>query len=219
MAVNESIAAILWDFGGVFTTSPFESFLRFERERGLPENFIRTVNSTNHETNAWARLESSEISREAFDQLFADETEQLGHRVRGLDVLNLLSGTIRPRMVNALRTCKQHFKVGCITNNMKPAEPGAETRSQLLNDMSPAAIMGLFDAVVESSVEGVRKPDPRIYEIACARLDVSPSQCVFLDDLGINLKPARALGMITIKVVDPDDAIAELAAATGLDFP
>ncbi len=216
--MNSDIKTILWDFGGVFTTSPFEAFARFERERGLPSNFIRDVNTRNNLTNAWAQFESNKITREEFDTKFEEESAEMGHPVRGAEVLMLLSGQVRPRMVQVLKQCKQHFAVGCITNNMKPAassEPAPV--SNATNESSQ--IMQLFDTIVESSVEGVRKPDPRIYEIACNRLNCSPNECVFLDDLGINLKPARAMGMITIKVVDPDEAIDELSVATGLTFP
>lgn len=212
------IKAVLWDFGGVFTTSPFEAFARFEAARGLPANLIRTINSTNPDRNAWARFESSAIDADEFDAAFRQEAEALGHSVRGKDVLELLAGEFRPRMAAALAECKKHFRVGCITNNMKrardvPAKAHSDDRAA-----QSARMMTLFDVVVESSVEGVRKPQPRIYQIACERLGVAPSQAVFLDDLGINLKPARAMGMTTIKVVTEDQALAELAAATGLRF-
>ena len=208
---------MLWDFGGVFTSSPFEAFNRFEEEHDLPKDFIRTVNSTNPESNAWAKLEANAVSREEFDGLFQAESRALGHLVRGSDVLTLLSGKLRPRMVRVLATCKEHFKVGCITNNIKPANPEQNTpATRQFTDTGP--IMAMFDVIIESSIEGVRKPSPRIYEIACERLGVNANRCVFLDDLGINLKPARAMGMTTIKVVDPDDAILELEEATGLNF-
>ena len=210
------IEAVLWDFGGVLTTSPFEAFNRFEAERGIPEDFIRTINATNPRTNAWARFESSRISLEEFDVAFAGESEAAGHRITGREVVALLSGDLRPRMVGALRHCKQHFRVACITNNVRSGEgPGMATdpeRATRIRD-----VMTLFDLVVESSVEGIRKPDPAIYHLTCERLGVSPHRAVFLDDLGINLKPARALGMQTIKVVDEDQAIGDLYRITGLD--
>ena len=214
------IEAILWDFGGVFTTSPFEAFNRFEASRGLPENFIRTVNSTNIHDNAWAKFESSEIDVDEFDEAFRIEAEALGHTVRGKDVLNLLAGEFRPRMARVLAECKRHYKVGCITNNMKNTPPPPSTPAPNPERAArTAAILEEFDVVVESSVEGIRKPDPRIYRLACERLGVAPATAVFLDDLGINLKPARAMGMITIKVVTEDQAIADLERATGLAFP
>ena len=215
------IEAILWDFGGVFTTSPFEAFNRFEAAHGLPENFIRTVNSTNIHDNAWAKFESSEIDVDEFDGAFRREAEAHGHSVRGKDVLALLAGEFRPRMARVLTECKTHYKVGCITNNMKNTPTQASTTPAPNPERAArtAAILDEFDVVVESSVEGIRKPDPRIYRLACDRLGVAPENAVFLDDLGINLKPARAMGMITIKVVTEGQAIADLERATGLKFP
>ncbi len=212
-----TIDATLWDIGGVLTTSPFEAFNRFEDAHGLPRDFIRTVNSTDPRTNAWAQFEASRVSVDEFDALFRNESTALGHPVSGRRVLELLSGETRPRMIAALARCKEHFKVGAITNNMKsdaarPAPRDPERAAAM------DSAMELFDVVVESSVEGIRKPDPAIYRLACERLSVDPARCVFLDDLGINLKPARAMGMHTIKVLDVDQAIAELAAATGLAF-
>jgi len=212
-----SIKAILRDFGGVLTTSPFEAFNRFEAVHYLLKDFIRLVNSTNPTTNAWAQFESNTITTEQFDQLFEQESESLGHPVRGMRVLELLSGELRPRMVAALRKCKEHFNVGCITNNMKSGEGPSMARDQAKAAASQS-VMALFDVIVESSVEGVRKPDPRIYEIACDRMDIAPDTCIFLDDLGINLKPAKALGMTTIKVIDEDQAIKDLTKATGILF-
>ena len=224
------IEAILWDFGGVFTSSPFEAFDRFQRTRGLPENFIRTINSRNPDSNAWARFESSAIDADEFDVAFRQEAEAFGHSVGGKEVLELLSGEFRPRMAAVLEQCKKHYKVGCITNNMKKAGAGPSmasgsfhargTPSRTPDERAEQAarVMALFDVIVESSVEGVRKPEPRIYQIACERLGVAPAQTIFLDDLGINLKPARAMGMTTIKVVSEEQAIHELSAATGLIF-
>jgi len=213
-----TIEAVLWDFGGVLTTSPFEAFNRYEAERGLPRDFIRTINATNPESNAWARFESSQIGLDEFDAEFAAEAEQAGHRVPGKDVIALLTGDIRPRMVQVLERCKEHFRVGCITNNVKGGQgPGMATSSERADRV--AEVMAMFDVVVESSVEGVRKPSPEIYRIACERLDIQPAHTVFLDDLGINLKPARAMGMHTIKVHDEQQAINELAKVTGLTLP
>ncbi len=201
----------------MLTTSPFEAFNRFEAERGLPRDFIRTVNATNPHDNAWALFERAEIDATAFDRLFAEESAALGRRVQGADVLSLLSGDVRPRVVAALRACKAVAKVGCITNNV-PAGEGAGMARTAEKAQAVAAVMALFDHVIESSKIGIRKPDPRIYALMCEALDVDPRACVYLDDLGINLKPARDMGMRTIKVVDEDQALVDLAAATGLDF-
>ena len=219
--MSGAIEGILWDFGGVFTTSPFEAFARFEQARGLPENFIRTINSANPDANAWARFESSITDADGFDAEFRQEAEAHGHSVGGKDVLELLHGEFRPRMAAALVECKKHYKVGCITNNMKrtPADGSASATANDDRAEQSAKVMALFDVIVESSVEGVRKPQPRIYEIACERLGIAPQRAVFLDDLGINLKPARAMGMTTIKVVTERQAIRELETATGLVLP
>lgn len=212
------IHAILWDFGGVFTSSPFEAFNTLEADIGAPADFIRSINATNPQTNAWARFESNQVSLDEFDVLFAEESAALGHRINGRDVIALLSGSVRPRMVEVLRICRQHFKVACITNNVKAGKgPGMSGDTRKAEQI--AAIMEQFDLVVESSIEGVRKPDPAIYQLTCERLGVVPGNAVFLDDLGINLKPAKALGMQTIKVLDEAQAIADLERVTGLHFP
>ena len=212
-----TVEAVIWDFGGVFTSSPFEAFARYEAEKGLPKDLIRKINSTNPDTNAWALFERNEIDTKGFDDLFLAESTALGHPVPGRDVLPLLSGSVRPRMVAALEACKEHFKVGCITNNMvSHHSPGADETQRPVGAMGQ--IMPLFDHIIESSKAGVRKPDPKIYLMMCEALDVSPENCVYLDDLGINCKPAAALGMRAIKVVDVDQTLAELSAATGLIF-
>lgn len=206
--------AVLWDFGGVITTSPLAAFRRFEHERNLPTNFISTINSTNPDTNAWARFERSEISIEEFDAAFYDEAIASGAPLSGREVLALLVGDIRPSMVNALRMIKARgIRQACITNNVKNGE-GAMARTATQTD-EVAHIMDIFDHVIESAKIGIRKPDPQIYMIACEALDITPQQAIFLDDLGINLKPARAMGMRTIKVSDPDQALNALESYLG----
>ena len=211
-----TVEAVIWDFGGVFTTSPFEAFNRYEASRGLPRDLIRTINATNPHDNAWALFERAEIDAAGFDTTFAAEAKALGHDVRGADVLPLLSGEVRPRVVAALRACKARFKVGCITNNMASAGHGAGMASTTGKAAQIAEIMSLFDAVIESSKVGVRKPDPKIYLMMCDLLAVKPAACVYLDDLGINCKPAAGLGMSAIKVTNEEQAMAELSALTGL---
>jgi putative hydrolase of the HAD superfamily len=207
--------AVLWDFGGVILTSPFEAFRHYEREAGLPEDFIRSLNARNPDANAWAKMERSEVSLDEFVALFESEAHAQGHKLDGWRVLQAISGDIRPQMVEALRRCRAAFKVACITNNMKAGEGPGMARSAE-KAAAVAEIMTLFEHVVESSKLGFRKPDPRIYRHACDLLGVAPQRCVYLDDLGVNLKPARAMGMRTIKVGDPDVAIAELEAMVGI---
>lgn len=206
------VEAVIWDFGGVLTTSPFEAFARFEAEHGLPVDIIRRTNAANHFENAWAKFERAEVDLETFDVLFAAESLALGAEVRGRDVVPLLSGDPRPEMVEALRRVKQHFKTGCITNNL-PANAIGSSGGRALY---VAETMALFDHVIESAKIGLRKPDPRIYRMMVEALGVDPKNCVYLDDLGVNLKPAREMGMTTIKVIDGPQAIGDLEAATGL---
>jgi putative hydrolase of the HAD superfamily len=205
-----AIRAVLFDFGGVISSSPFDAFTLLEEERGLPPGFIRSVNATNPDDNAWARLERSEVDLDTFAQLWSDEARAVGQELDGGAVLQRLAGQIRPEMLAAIRACRASYKTACLTNNFGSAE------TQVSAEV--ATVYELFDAVLESRALGVRKPDPRFYELACATLDVRPEECVFLDDLGVNLKPARALGMHTIKVTDPDVALRELAEVLQLVF-
>jgi putative hydrolase of the HAD superfamily len=199
----------------VILSSPFEAFRTYEQEAGLPEDFIRSLNARDPDTNAWAKMERSDISLAEFVPLFEAEALAAGHRLDGWRVLQSISGDIRPQMVEALRRCKAHFRVACITNNMRHGDgPGMARGAD--KAAAVAEVLSLFEHVVESSKLGLRKPDPRIYRHACDLLGVEPEHCVYLDDLGINLKPARALGMRTIKVVDADQAIAELEAMVGI---
>jgi putative hydrolase of the HAD superfamily len=205
----QAIEAVIWDFGGVISASPFEAFAEYERTRGLPHGFLRSVNTHNPMNNAWARLERNECGPREFDSLFAVESAAHGHEVRGADVLALLDGAIRPEMLEALRRIRTRLKTGCITNNFALEADGAARASD------KSAIMVMFDHVIESAKAGVRKPDPRIYRMMIEALGVRPEACVYLDDLGINLKPARELGMRTIKVGDPAPALVELQTMLG----
>jgi len=212
---NPAIRAVLWDFGGVMTESPFLSFRRFEGQRGLPKDFLRGINARNHDHNAWARFERSELSPQQFDEAFATETRAAGHEVRGLDVIDLLYGETRPQMVTALKVCKGRFINACVTNNVS-AGPGRGIERDSGRARESKAILDLFDIVIESSKVGVRKPEVRFFELACAQLGITAPQAVYLDDLGTNLKPARAMGMHTIRVETPEIAIAELENVLGI---
>jgi putative hydrolase of the HAD superfamily len=208
------IEAVIWDFGGVLTTPPFEAFARFERERGFPVDIIRRTNAANHLENAWAKFERAEIDADTFDRLFAEESLALGGaEVRGREVLPLLAGDLRPEMVEALKRIGERFKTGCITNNLPANAIGSREGRFYV-----AEVMALFDHVIESAKIGLRKPDPRIYAMMIDALGVDAKNCVYLDDLGVNLKPAREMGMTTIKVVSAAQAIAELEQATGLSL-
>lgn len=221
--MTQNYKAVIWDFGGVITSSPFEAFNTYERDKGLPENFIRTINATNPDNNAWALFERSEIDAANFDAAFRKEALAQGHDVPGADVLALLAGSLRPEMISVLDGLKQRgYRLACITNNVKigsgdPNNPGM-ARSQEMAD-KVADVMTRFEHVIESSEVGVRKPQPEIYTMACDKLDMAPQDCVFLDDLGINLKPARAMGMGTVKVLGATQAIADLSALLGHELP
>lgn len=204
------VEAVLFDFGGVITSSPFEAFATYEVEAGLPVGTIRLLNATNPDENAWARLERNEVDRRGFAELFTSEAAALGFEVDAAQVLAVLHGQLRPEMVEAVRRCSARLTTALLTNNIEPIGEGTHF-------LEYDEVVGLFDVIVQSSMVGCRKPEPRFYEIACQQLGVEPSSCVFLDDLGINLKPARAMGMATIKVLDPAGALAELAALVG--FP
>ena len=214
---NGKLEAILWDFGGVFTTSPFENFNVLEDRCGAPRDFIRTLNSVNPTTNAWAQFESNQVSLEEFDELFAKESKLAGHEIRGKEVISMLSGDLRPKMVELLKRCKEQYKVACITNNVKAGRgPGMSNDDDKASKVSK--VMELFDDVIESSVEGIRKPDPEIYKLACQRISVEPEKCLFIDDLGINLKPAKELGMKTIKVLSEAQALKDICLITNINL-
>lgn len=209
---------VIFDFGGVITSSPFEAFNRLEAERGLPRDFVRTVNATNPDDNAWAKFERAEIDTDAFDALFATEAEALGHALEGAAVIACLAGDVRPYMVNALDRLKaEGFGIGCITNNVKAGRGAAMARSKD-KALQVESVMARFDYVIESSKAGVRKPDPRIYQMMCEALSIAPESCVYLDDLGINCKPASQLGMHAIKVTSGEQALADLGRALSIDF-
>jgi putative hydrolase of the HAD superfamily len=206
----DRVRAVLWDFGGVILSSPFEAFAAYEREQGLPEGFLRRLNATNPDSNAWAKLERSEVDLAGFVELYEAEADAAGHRIDAGAVLALLSGEVRPAMVRALRRIKEEgLAQACLTNNVAGTEA---VRPDV------AEVMALFDTVLESSKLGVRKPDPAFYDLALEAVGVDATEAVFLDDLGVNLKPARALGIRTIKVVDPHQALAELQEVVGFDL-
>jgi putative hydrolase of the HAD superfamily len=211
-------AAVIFDFGGVITASPFEAFNRLEAERGLPRDFVRTVNATNPDDNAWAKFERSDIDAAAFDALFAAEAEALGHALGGAAVLKVLSGSIRPAMVTALDLlAAEGYRLACITNNVRAGHGAGMMRTADNADIYEQ-VFARFEHTIESSKAGVRKPDPRIYLMMCEHLGLEPAACVYLDDLGVNCKPAAQLGMHAIKVVSGEQALADLGAVLGLTF-
>jgi len=213
--VTATVTAVVFDLGGVITESPMAAFAAYEAEAGLPDGLIRRLNSTDPDTNAWARYERRELDEAGFRAAFEAEAAAVGSPLDAGRVLAALHGDLRPAMLTAVARLRDAgLPLGLLSNNVAPME-----RTGRLGEL-----LELFDTVVESSVEGVRKPEPAIYELVLRRLsqaagrDVAPADCAYLDDLGINLKPARALGMHTIKVVEPAAALAELSVLTGLDL-
>jgi putative hydrolase of the HAD superfamily len=203
------IEAVVFDFGGVIIAAPFAHFAEVEERYGLAPDLLRQVNTRNPDSNAWARFERGDLAVDEFVHLFEEEVRGAGGTIDGHEIVQLLRGVsmahehANPAMLDAIGTCKRRgIRVGLLTNNTAPLATAPYTEW----------VFETFDAVVESSEVGLRKPDPGIYELACTELHVEPKNAAMLDDLGINLKPARALGMHTIKVVDPDEAAAELLA-------
>ncbi len=198
--------AVFFDFGGVITQSPFDAFNSFEETEGIRKNFIREVNSVNPDTNAWARFERNDITLDQFDELFAKESKQLGHQISGYHIIKLIHGKIRPEMISLVKKCRRKYKTACLTNNIafKPNECDLDYNENW------RLARAEFDYVIESSKISCRKPEIKFYEYACRLVEVEPPEVIFLDDLGINLKPAKEMGMYTIKVVSPNQAITEL---------
>lgn len=203
--------AVIFDLGGVVLGSPLHAIAGYERELGLPNNAINRVVATTAPHGAWSRLERGEISMLEFFDFFEQDCADAGWKISAREMMERMAETSKPRpkMVEAIRRIRnQGLLVAALTNNWAP-EGEAESAT---NPLLP-----LFNVFVESSVEGLRKPDPRIYELVLERLDVKPQEAVFLDDIGANLKPARAMGIRTIKVETPEAALEELTHMLG--FP
>lgn len=217
-----TIRAIIFDLGGVVLGSPLHAIAQYERELGLPANFVNRVVADTAPGGAWSRLERGEISMETFYVEFEADCQAAGQALSARAMFERMGVAAQPRpiMLEAIRRIRaQGLLAGALTNNWATDEAddeagGQETRA---NDGSQA-LSELFDVFVESSVEGLRKPDPRIYTLTCERLGVEPTQAAFLDDIGSNLKAARALGMTTIKVDTPEQALDELSRVIDLEL-
>jgi putative hydrolase of the HAD superfamily len=204
---------VIFDLGGVVLGSPLHAIARFERERGIPSGFINRVVVSSGPSGAWSRLERGELRVEAFVSAFEADCLAAGHSIEAGPMMLAIQEESQPRpaMLSAIRELRgRGLRVGALTNNWVADEP-RENRLGL-------DLRELFDAFVESAIVGLRKPDPRIYTHACRELGVTPERAVFLDDIGANLKAARALGMHTIKVDSAEQALGELGAALGFAF-
>ena len=211
MAAVSGIAGVLFDMGGVVMESPLHAIARYERDHGLPAGAINRAVVAAGEQGAWARLERGELTVETFCAPFEADCRAHGVTIDGARVMAYVAEAAvpRPRMVAAIERIRTRgVRVGALTNNWRRAGGDGDA----LHPLRP-----LFDVFVESRLVGLRKPDPRIYQLACRELGVEPARTAFLDDIGRNLKPARALGMATIKVDDPARALEALEALLG--FP
>ena len=214
----EKIAAVVFDIGGVVQDSPLHAIARYERERGIEPNAINRVVVAAGEQGAWARLERGELTAQTFVEPFEADCRAHGIAIDGRYLMAKIAETSVPRpvMLEAIRRIRAAgLRVAALTNNWVADTPrhgpdGAETARTRLDPH--------FDVFVESAVVGLRKPDPRIYSLVCEKLGLPPSRVAFLDDIGRNLKPARELGMATIKVDDPEQALREVGALLGLDL-
>jgi putative hydrolase of the HAD superfamily len=208
-----TIDGVLFDMGGVVLESPLHAIARYERAHGLPASGINRAIAAAGETGAWQRLERGELTAETFCAPFEADCRAHGVEVSGAAVMAAIAeaGVARPIMLEAIRRIRaRSLRVGALTNNWRRAGPE--------DDVIPHRLKSHFDVFIESRVVGLRKPDPKIYELACRELRVPPGRTAFLDDIGSNLKPARALGMATIKVDDPRQALTELGRLLNLDL-
>lgn len=219
--MTQTFKAVIFDLGGVVVGSPLHAIRDFEAEHGIEDGTVNRHVAGSAPHGAWHRLERGELSMgDEFFAAFDEELASLGHQdfsTREMMARIREIGQPRPQMLAAIDRLKSHgVVVGALTNNWTSDDEGAEEGAT--NQLRSKALHGRFDAVIESAVVGLRKPDPRIYRLACETLGVELEESVFLDDIGTNLKGARALGMKTIKVDDPDDALRELGSVLGLDL-
>jgi putative hydrolase of the HAD superfamily len=210
-----AIRAVFFDVGGVLVDSPFSAFADYEASAGLPAGALRALNQRDADRNAWACAERGEIDRDEFFARFEAEARALGHTVDARALFALMTVAVRPAMIDLLKRLRGRYILACLTNNMRVGY-GAVMNASPERAAEIRAMFGLVDHVIQSCEIGARKPEPAFYRIACERTGVAPHEAVFLDDLGINLKPARALGMHTIKVDEPGQAIAAVEALLGL---
>ncbi len=203
-------AGCIFDLGGVVLGSPLPAIRSYEADLGLEPGSLGRVVRLHGEAGAWASHERGELAFPAFVRAFAAEGRELGIEFSPVELMRRIAAAVRPRpeMVAAVEAVRAAgLRTAALTNNWAEPAPAAERFHGL---------RGLFDVFVESCVVGMRKPDPRIYEHALGELALPPEAVVFLDDMGRNLKPARAMGMATIKVDEPAAALAELGALVGL---
>ena len=203
--------AVIFDLGGVVLESPLPAITAYETETGLPPRFVAQLVVAGGADGPWARLERGELNARAFGAAFEQQAVAAGSRLDGAMLLGRIAQTtvVRAPMLAAIRRLRATgIRVAALTNTW--AAPDRPSRVEPLRRE--------FDCFVESFRVGMRKPEPRIYELVCRQLDVSPAASIFLDDLGGNLKPARAMGMTTLKVGDATPAIVDLEHLLGVSL-
>jgi putative hydrolase of the HAD superfamily len=204
---------VIFDLGGVVFGSPFEHFDAYELQRALPVGSVRGVIARSSQVGAWAALERGELTMPAFCAALDAEAEAEGLTIESAEIMAMIGRGFgaRPEMITAIKKIRAHGLLTAALTNNWPSGDGNGTSASV-------AALDVFDVVVESAREGMRKPDPRIYGLTCERLGIAPTDAVFLDDIGANLKPARAMGMTTIKVDDVTQALRELEAVLGFEL-
>jgi putative hydrolase of the HAD superfamily len=203
--------AVIFDLGGVVLDSPLHAIARFERAHGIPDGFVNRVVARTGPEGAWGQLERGLLDIAAFVPAFEAECAQAGQPLDARAMMEQIGAASAPRplMLGAIRRIRDRgLLAAALTNNWVGGS----------QDEGTSALRGHFDAFFESALLGLQKPDPRIYQHACRELRIEPAEAVFLDDIGRNLKAARALGMTTIRVVDADSALAELEGVLGFEL-
>ncbi|XP_052813055.1 acyl-CoA dehydrogenase family member 10-like [Mya arenaria] len=204
--------AVIFDMGGVILPSPLALFKSFEQTSGLPEGTILQTILSNKVSGAWTRLEEGKLTMTEFATQFGKEcSDILGRPVDMAGLMpsfNKYNGVAYPQMIDAVQCVRaEGLKTALLTNNW----------FNINNEDSYIPVdLAMFDVVVESCKVGYRKPHPKIYEIVLDKLGVAPERCIFLDDMGGNLKAAAQFGIRTIKVTDPDQGVRDLEKELGL---
>ena len=203
-----TIKTIIFDFGGVITNSPIEGFKLLEEKHGYDKGIITNINMNNPDNNAWAKSERGEIDINTFLEEFEKEALSIGQKINAKEILQQLYGSLRKNMINKIKllSTSKKYKLICLNNVLK----GVDIFTPKERVEAVKNVMSYFDIIYESYKLNMRKPEARIYQYILKELNIEPQETVFLDDLGMNLKSARQLGINTIKVIEPNDAIYEL---------
>ena len=220
MAIAEKMTqCVIFDLGGVVFESPIVKLAELESSHGLE---VHALNRFIMQSSSWSALEKGIMNPVQFTVAYDAEVSEMARRrlvddkllsITGETVLRTIASAgaeSRPAYREAIAALRSKgFKTVALTNNFQSL--GATSALSLVS--------GMFDLVVESSMVGLRKPDPAIYRLVCEKAHVTPAHCVFLDDIGKNLVPAKEMGMDTIRVSGQDvggvDALHKLEKILG----